>query len=66
MLQGRRFTDGLQQAIEAKENLQVSSETQVVAKVGDDDDSDDNDDNDTDDDDGDDDNRCDSDDTDQR
>jgi len=33
ILQGRRFTDGLQQAIEAKENLQVSSETQVVAKV---------------------------------
>ena len=33
VLQGRRFTDGLQQAIEAKENLLVSSETQVVAKV---------------------------------
>ena len=33
VLAGRRFTDGLQQAIEAKEKLPVSSETQVVAKV---------------------------------
>ena len=33
VLEGRRFTDGLQQSIEAKENLPVSSETQTVAKV---------------------------------
>ena len=33
VLDGRRFTDGLQQSIEAKESLQVSSVTQVVAKV---------------------------------
>jgi len=33
VLTGRRFSDGLQQAIEAKEGLKVSSETQVVAKV---------------------------------
>lgn len=33
VLTGRRFTDGLQQAIEAKENIGVSGETQVVAKV---------------------------------
>ena len=33
VLEGRRFTDGLQQSIEAKENLDVSGETQVVAKV---------------------------------
>ena len=33
VLVGRRFTDGLQQAIEAKEGIPVSSETQVVAKV---------------------------------
>jgi preprotein translocase subunit SecA len=33
VLEGRRFTDGLQQSIEAKEGLDVSGETQVVAKV---------------------------------
>ena len=33
VLEGRRFTDGLQQSIEAKENLAVSGETQVVAKI---------------------------------
>lgn len=33
VLDGRRFTDGLQQSIEAKEKLRVSGETQVVAKV---------------------------------
>ncbi|KAJ1418833.1 P-loop containing nucleoside triphosphate hydrolase protein, partial [Ochromonadaceae sp. CCMP2298] len=33
VLTGRRFTDGLQQAIEAKEKITVSSETQTVAKV---------------------------------
>mmetsp|Transcript_19540 Transcript_19540/g.18872 ORF Transcript_19540/g.18872 Transcript_19540/m.18872 type:complete len:1035 (-) Transcript_19540:297-3401(-) len=33
VLDGRRFTDGLQQSIEAKEKLLVSGETQVVAKV---------------------------------
>jgi len=33
VLEGRRFTDGLQQSIEAKEKLKVSGETQVVAKV---------------------------------
>ena len=33
VLEGRRFTDGLQQSIEAKEKLTVSGETQVVAKV---------------------------------
>lgn len=33
VLEGRRFTDGLQQSIEAKEALDVSGETQVVAKV---------------------------------
>jgi len=33
VLEGRRFTDGLQQSIEAKEALPVSGETQVVAKV---------------------------------
>lgn len=32
-LEGRRFTDGLQQSIEAAEGLEVSGETQVVAKV---------------------------------
>ena len=32
-LSGRRFTDGLQQSIEAKEGLSVSEETQVTAKV---------------------------------
>lgn len=33
VLEGRRFSDGLQQAIEAKEGLTVSGETQVVAKI---------------------------------
>jgi preprotein translocase subunit SecA len=33
VLDGRRFTDGLQQSIEAKEGLAVSAETQTVAKV---------------------------------
>lgn len=33
VLAGRRFTDGLQQSIEAKEGLRVSEETQVIAKV---------------------------------
>ncbi len=33
VLEGRRFTDGLQQSIEAKEGIQVTSETQIVAKV---------------------------------
>eukprot|EP01041_Mallomonas_annulata_P006005 gene6005-12107_t len=33
VLDGRRFTDGLQQSIEAKESLPVSSDTQTVAKV---------------------------------
>mgnify|MGYP005689483277 FL=1 len=30
VMEGRRFTDGIQQAIEAKEGMQVSSETQVI------------------------------------
>jgi preprotein translocase subunit SecA len=33
VLDGRRFTDGVQQSIEAKEALQVTGETEVVAKV---------------------------------
>lgn len=33
VLEGRRFTDGLQQSLEAKENVKISGETQVVAKV---------------------------------
>jgi len=33
VLEGRRFTDGIQQSIEAKEKLKVSDETQVIAKV---------------------------------
>ena len=33
VLDGRRFTDGLQQSIEAKEGVVVSGETQVVARV---------------------------------
>ena len=33
VLEGRRFTDGLQQSIEAKEKLVVSEETQIAAKV---------------------------------
>ena len=33
VLAGRRFTDGLQQSIEAKEALRISEETQVTAKV---------------------------------
>ena len=33
VLEGRRFTDGLQQSIEAKESIDVSGETQVVAKI---------------------------------
>lgn len=33
VLIGRRFSDGLQQAVEAKENVQISSESQVIAKV---------------------------------
>jgi preprotein translocase subunit SecA len=33
VLEGRRFTDGIQQAIEAKEGLKISGETQVIAKV---------------------------------
>ena len=33
VLEGRRFTDGIQQSIEAKENLKITSETQIVAKV---------------------------------
>lgn len=33
VLEGRRFTDGLQQSIEAKEELPISSDTQTVAKV---------------------------------
>eukprot|EP00981_Chlorochromonas_danica_P011634 scaffold4165_cov194-Ochromonas_danica.AAC.6 len=33
VLESRRFSEGIQQAIEAKEGLPLSSETQVVAKV---------------------------------
>lgn len=33
VLEGRRFSDGLQQALEAKENLPVSAESQIVAKI---------------------------------
>lgn len=33
VLEGRRFSDGLQQALEAKEGLPVSAESQVVAKI---------------------------------
>eukprot|EP01035_Chromulina_nebulosa_P019644 gene19644-25556_t len=33
VLDGRRFTDGLQQSLEAKEGLKISGETQVVAKI---------------------------------
>lgn len=33
VLEGRRFSDGLQQALEAKEGLAVSAESQVVAKI---------------------------------
>ena len=33
ILDGRRFSDGLQQSIEAKEGLTISEETQVTAKV---------------------------------
>ena len=33
VLEGRKFSDGLQQAIEAKEGVAVSSESQVVAKI---------------------------------
>lgn len=33
VMEGRRFTDGIQQAIEAKEGMQVSAETEVIAKV---------------------------------
>ena len=33
VLEGRRFTDGIQQSIEAKEDLKITSETQIVAKV---------------------------------
>lgn len=33
VLEGRRFTDGIQQSIEAKEKLKITSETQIVAKV---------------------------------
>jgi len=33
VLEGRRFTDGIQQSIEAKENLKITAETQIVAKV---------------------------------
>ena len=30
VMEGRRFTDGIQQAIEAKEGMQVSADTEVV------------------------------------
>lgn len=33
VLEGRRFSDGMQQAIEAKEGLPISGQAQVVAKV---------------------------------
>ena len=33
VMEGRRFTDGIQQAIEAKEGMQVSAETEVIGKV---------------------------------
>merc|ERR1711871_1565584 len=33
VLEGRRFSDGIQQSIEAKESLSISSETQTVAKI---------------------------------
>jgi preprotein translocase subunit SecA len=33
VLEGRRFTDGIQQSLEAKENIKITSETQTVAKV---------------------------------
>lgn len=33
VLEGRRFSDGLQQALEAKEGLAVSAESQIVAKI---------------------------------
>jgi preprotein translocase subunit SecA len=33
VLQGRKFPDGLQQALETKEGLSISADTQVVAKV---------------------------------
>ncbi len=32
-MEGRRFTDGIQQAIEAKEGMQVSAETEVIGKI---------------------------------
>merc|ERR1711871_1748330 len=33
VLEGRRFSDGIQRSIEAKESLTISSETQTVAKI---------------------------------
>ena len=33
VMEGRRFTDGIQQAIEAKEGMQVSAETEVIGKA---------------------------------
>ena len=30
VMEGRRFTDGIQQAIEAKEGMQVSADTEVI------------------------------------
>ena len=33
VLEGRRFTDGIQQSIESKENLKISFETQIIAKI---------------------------------
>ena len=33
MMEGRRFSDGLHQAIEAKENVQIQNENQTLASV---------------------------------
>ena len=33
VLEGRRFTDGIQQSIEAKEGLKITAQTQIIAKV---------------------------------
>ena len=33
MLDGRRFSDGLHQAIEAKENVKVEEENQTLASI---------------------------------
>ena len=33
VLEGRRFSDGLHQAIEAKENVEIQSENQTLASI---------------------------------